>query len=304
MSSLVPKLKIFLFFILDFTGLSNKIIRISFLLIAAHCLLFTVSARQKVAIITPEKNKQTEVMAERLENFLSEEHKIIDRDLSETAFRSFNYENPFNLTVKEAKNIGTAIGCDYFLLIKSDTQRRASFEQDSLYESFAVIYTVSSRTGNLIFWKIQSLKASEKVKAEKSLFNSIKDLSAEISKEIISIQKNELTKKESPDFEEIPETDAPEAVGFRPPLPYKRIRPKYTDAARLYGIEATVDIEIDVSGEGEILRAEIVRWAGFGLDESVKETVLKMNWRPASRNEKPIPTRALLRYNFKNIEND
>lgn len=287
-----------------FARLANKVFRFAVLLLTAHCLLLTASAQQRIALLTPEKNQQAENFAEKLGESLGKENKIIDRDLSEIAFRSFEYENSFNLSLKEAKNIGTAIGCDYFLIIKSGTQRRVSLENPDFYDSYAIIYTVSSRTGHLVFWKLQSFEASEKAEGEKLLFDSVEKLSAEISQKITSVQKKEINEKTAPGFEEIPEADAPEAIGFRPPLPYKRIRPKYTDIAKLYGVEATVDIEIDVSEQGEILRAEIVRWAGFGLDESVKKTVLEMNWRPASRNDKTLPTRALLRYNFKNIEND
>ena len=206
--------------------------------------------------------------------------------------------------IKESKNIGAAIGCDYFLLIRSKNQRRSSLEKADHYESYAIIYVISSRTGRLVFWKLQTLEAAKENEAEKLLFDSIKALALEISGKITAMQNEEISERSVADFKEIPEENTPEAKGFRPPLPYNRIRPKYTDTARLYNIEATVDIEIDVDEAGNILRSEIVRWAGFGLDESVRKTVLEMNWRPASRNGKTLPIRALLRYNFKNIEND
>ena len=102
----------------------------------------------------------------------------------------------------------------------------------------------------------------------------------------------------------MPTENSPEAKNFRPPLPYKRIKPPYTRTAYLYSVEATVDVEIDVDETGKISRAEIVRWAGFGLDESVRETIRRMNWKAADRNGKSLPMRVLLRYNFKKIEPD
>jgi hypothetical protein len=51
-------------------------------------------------------------------------------------------------------------------------------------------------------------------------------------------------------------------------------------------VTATIDVLVDVEADGGITKIEIVRWAGFGLDESVAETVRKMNWRPAERNGK------------------
>lgn len=286
----------------DYMHFSFKVVFV--LLLTAYCLPLTSSAQQRIAILTPEKNRQTETFVENLEKHLANEHKIIDKDLSKIAFLSFDYKNPFNLSSRESKNIAQAIGCDYFLLIRSKNQRRSSLEKADYYESYAVIYVISSRTGRLAFWKLQSLEAAEEDEAGKLLFDSIKVLSMEISKKITEIQNKETSEKSVSVLEEIPEENMPQAKGFRPPLPYKRIRPKYTDTARLYNIEATIDIEIDVDEAGKILRSEIVRWAGFGLDESVRKTVLEMNWRPASRNGKTLPIRALLRYNFKNIEND
>ena len=61
---------------------------------------------------------------------------------------------------------------------------------------------------------------------------------------------------------------------------------------------------VDLDANGNILRTDVVRWAGFGLDESVEKTVRSMNWRPAERNGKTLPMRFLVRYNFKKIEKD
>jgi TonB family protein len=63
-------------------------------------------------------------------------------------------------------------------------------------------------------------------------------------------------------------------------------------------IEATVDVLVDLDVEGEVERVEIVRWAGFGLDDETVNTVRRMHFRPAIRDGAPIPMRVLLRYNF------
>jgi len=57
-----------------------------------------------------------------------------------------------------------------------------------------------------------------------------------------------------------------------------------------------------VDENGRILDTEIVRWAGFSLDEAVDKTIRQMNWKPADRNGKTLPMRVLLRYNFRKIE--
>ena len=271
-------------------------------LLIAHCSLLAAFAQSKLAILVPEKNTQSRNFTEKFESSLSKNFKVLDASLSETAFSSANYEKPFNLSLEESKNIGTAIGCDYFLLVKADTLRRYSFEKKEFYESYATIYVVSSRTGRLVFWKLINSETETVEKSERKLFDSINDLSAELSNKLKLAAKEELSEKPAARLEELPAENSPEAKNFRPPLPYKRIKPEYTKIANLHSIEATVDAEIEVDENGKILKTEIMRWAGFGLDESVIKTIYKMQWRPASRDGKALPLRVLLRYNFKKIE--
>lgn len=272
------------------------------MLIVVSILTLSISIfAQKIAVLTPEKNAQSEKFAEKFTDSLSAKFKVLDKDLSEAAFLSVNPEKPFNLTVQDAKLIGEAIGCQYFLLVNAFNQRRYSFELKDHFESYAVIYAVSSRTGRLAFWTLKSFNGLTPENADKLLFDSTGDLTNELHEKLADIAKEELSAKSFPDFAEIPEKVLP---NFHPPLPYKRISPPYTEIASFYKVEATVDIEIYVNEMGEIVRTEIVRWAGFGLDESVAKTIRKMNWRPAEKDGKKIPIRALLRYNFKKIENE
>ena len=277
----------------------------SFCHVAVLCLIFVfpVFAQQKIAVLIPDKSLQSQMLMPKLKTFLAQNFKVLDDSLSEAAFRSVTYENPFNLSLKEAKNLGTAIGCDYFLLVKTQTLRRYSFEKKEFYESFAAVYMVSSRTGRLVFWKLATFEAEDSQNAEKKLFASISNLATEISQKLKVVAK-EANQLSADNFEQLPNENSPEAKDFRPPLPYKRIRPEYTKTANLYSIEATVDIEADIDENGNVAHSEIIRWAGFGLDESVAETVRKMNWRPAERSGKSLPTRVLLRYNFKKIADD
>ena len=281
----------------------------SILIFVNLCLNFTflilaVSAQSKIAVLTPEKNALSQDFAVRLASSLAENFKVFDASLSDAAFRAAIYEKPFNLSLAEAKNIGAAIGGDYFLLVRADTQRRYSFEKKDFYESYAAVYAVSSRTGRLVFWKLTNSETETAEKSQRKLFDSTNDLSAEISDRLKLVAKEELNEKPNVKLEELPTENSEDAKNFRPPLPYKRIKPEYTRLANLYGVEATVDAEVEVDENGKILKTEIVRWAGFGLDESVVETINKMQWRAASRNGKNLPIRVLLRYNFKKIEKD
>jgi TonB family protein len=218
------------------------------------------------------------------------------------AFRSANPEKPFNLTIEEAKVIGAAIGCDFFLLVEAVNLKRYSSILKEYYESYAVIYAVSSRSGRLIFWTLKTFNGKTPAEADELLSDSLSNLTEEIAEKAKQTAKYELAEKPPENYLEIPYENSPEAKNFRPPLPYRRISPIYTETARFYRVEATVDVEIYLDEAGNIKHLEIVRWAGFGLDESVAETVRQMNWRPAEINGKPVPIRALLRYNFRKPE--
>ena len=101
---------------------------------------------------------------------------------------------------------------------------------------------------------------------------------------------------------EPPLPGTPDAKGFIAPIPYRRIKPEYSETAYLNNVTATVEILVDLDAAGSVTRTEIVRWAGFGLDESVQKAVRTMNWRPAERDKRTLPMRVLLRYNFKKAE--
>jgi TonB family protein len=101
-------------------------------------------------------------------------------------------------------------------------------------------------------------------------------------------------------IEDAPEDEkAPEIHGIRLPRPYRRVRPEYPASAARAEAEATVDVVADVGADGEVGELQIVRWAGFGLDETTIATVRQLHFFPAMKNGTPIPMRVLLRYNFR-----
>jgi TonB family protein len=257
------------------------------------------SSGQKLAFLAPEKTPSSQVFNEKLEESLSKDFRILDRSLVETVSRTRS-ENVFNLSISEARNLGAAIGCDYFILLKADTLRRASLSRPVYYESYAVVYLVSSRTGRLIFWNLSKFEADDPAEAEGKMPAATEKLAKEISARL-KLSK-ESTQIEEPRFAELPDEHSAGSEKFRAPLPYRRLKPRYTEAANLYNIAATVDAAVDLDENGKVLKVEIVRWAGYGLDESVEEVIRKMQWQPALRAGKALPIRVLLRYNFKKLE--
>ncbi|MEO6590125.1 MAG: hypothetical protein ABIP06_12560, partial [Pyrinomonadaceae bacterium] len=126
-----------------------------------------INAQTKVAVLKPEKNGQSQILAEKIEAEFSNEFKVLNSSLAETAFFSSAFEKPFNMTTDEAKNIGAAIGCHYFLLVKAELLRRSAFKREEFYEAYSVVHLVSAKTGKLVFWDLESFDADLSSEAEK-----------------------------------------------------------------------------------------------------------------------------------------
>jgi TonB family protein len=176
------------------------------------------------------------------------------------------------------------------------------------YESYCSLFLVSARTGRLLLWERPSFENPEATKAEARLSQYLSDdafarrLIGTIKKtqEYERIQRTILTASAEALIEEAPDDEkAAEAQGVRAPRPYRRLRPEYPQSAARADAEATIDVVVDVGADGEVSEVQIVRWAGFGLDESTIATVRQLHFFPAMKNGTPIPMRVMLRYNFR-----
>jgi len=264
-------------------------------------LIISASANtQRIAIIEPE-TVRVDGLASAIRSDLGSAFKILDESMAHSAFRSVTLTDPFNLPTSDARRVGEVLGVNNFILLRSAVQRRASLDRPEYFEAYAIVYVVNSLSGSLIGWFRESVEGSTEKDAREKLIASSKSIAERVA---ASLNVNQFAIARDPKFEEVPEEGSPLAKGLRTPVPYRRLRPEYTDLASSYGVRATIDIEVDIDAEGTIARTSIERWAGFGLEESVKKAVRSMNWRPAERNGKPLPMRILLRYNFVKIEKD
>jgi TonB family protein len=233
---------------------------------------------------------------------------ISDPDLSRAAAKGIGYTGSLNLTVTEARDLGAALATEFYIIGDAQTLRRSSFQTPVYYESYCTIFLVSARTGRLLLWERPSFEDTEATKAEARLSQYLSD--DPLSRRLIGvinkshddelIQRIVLTASAVAVIEEAPEDEkAAEAQGLRAPRPYRRLRPDYPQTAARADAEATVDVVVDVGADGEVGEVQIVRWAGFGLDESTVATVRQLHFFPAMKNGTPIPMRVMLRYNFR-----
>ncbi len=235
---------------------------------------------------------------------------VIDRNLAIAAALGNGYQGSLNLTTESARDLGAAIGCDFFIIGDADTLRRSPSSGEDYYESYSAIFIVSARTGRLIAWRRPLERRDTPEEAEKALLKALlwgEPLQYRVL--ILRAFQDEAAERsaavESPPVTiEVMSDNDTGKVDTRAPRPYRRVKPPYPEAADQAGVEATVDVTVDIDARGEISHMEIARWAGYGFDQSVIDTVKQMHFFPAMRDGVAIPMRVLLRYNFRRITPD
>ena len=285
------------------TSLRGKISIIAALIFSAFFLASATSGQTfEIAVLSVGETGRKFHERFRAEASKQNSVRLIDEDLSLSAMRALNYKAPFNLSLEEAKNLGAAIDCEFFFVVKSDTVRRSSFKKDVYFESYASIFLVSARTGRLVAWENPAQEADKLEDAEKHILREADKIAARFLAQMQIAAAREREERAAPpkisNFLEIFGETA-ENENIRTPLPYKSLKPAYTDAAARFEIEAVVEAAVDLNAAGGVENVEIVRWSGFGLDEETIKTIKKMQFRPALRNGSAIPVRFVLRYNFR-----
>jgi len=232
---------------------------------------------------------------------------VVDRDQTNSAALGAGFDGSLNLTTQQARDIGSAIGCDFYFIGEAQTLLRSPSTKPAYYESYATIFLVSARTGRLLLWERPALQRAAPDEAERALLAIL--TSAETRQRYFAATRRaqEAERAERVTavangprvIDVMSDGDSDPGQEVQAPRPYRRLKPPYPETAARAEVEATVDVLVDIDGRGEVERLEIARWAGYGLDQSVIDTVKQMHFFPAMRNGVAMPMRVLLRYNFR-----
>lgn len=232
---------------------------------------------------------------------------VSDMGLSRAAAKGSGYAGSLNMSLAEARDLGAALGSDFYVIGDAQTLRRSSSSKPVFYESYCSIFVISSRSGRLVNWYRPSFQAASPEDAERQLLAELTDPEL-LNRLLTAIKRTEsderseraVAEESVPLIEEAPDDEkAAEAQGLRLPRPYRRLRPEYPPTAAKADAEATVDVLVEVKTDGEVGDVKVVRWAGFGLDEATITTVRKLHFFPAMRDGTAVRLRVLLRYNFR-----
>lgn len=277
---------------------------------AAISFAQTSERRTTVAVLDFGGTETGRRAADRLWQTLAGEKllQLSDRDEARAAALGSGYAGSLNMTLAQARDLGAVEGADFFITGDAQTLRRSPSSGPPYYEAYASIFLVSSRTGRLIMWQRPSHQAPSPDEALERLLKELAggEVGYRYRVTILRAFEDErqmrqlIVGRNTPLIEEAPDdAKSASAQGLKLPLPYRRLRPAYPETAARAEAEATVDVEVDIGTDGEVAKVEVVRWAGFGLDEATLNTVRQMHFRPAMRDGTPIPMRVLLRYNFR-----
>ena len=235
------------------------------------------------------------------------ELRLVAAEQARAAARGIGYAGSLNLSLEEARDLGMVIDCDYYIIGDAQTIRRSSSAVPVYYEAYASVFLVSARDGRLLSWDRPRAEAPTPEEAERRLAAVLAGRALEYRLDVLGAEKDEqrrrvreATTADAPAyFEDAPEEGSDAAKDFVPPHPFRRVRPAYPDLASQAEAEATVDASVEIDERGKVAGVRVVRWAGFGLDQEVVNTLQKMHFRPATRSGRAVPVRVLMRYNFR-----
>ena len=293
---------------------SSKL-QIVFLLFAALPVVLVEPALSqsrptRVAVIRLGDSATAKLVARQIEQLIkpsndSTDFAVIDSDQTQAAVNGVGYNGSLNMTLEEARNMASAIDCDFFVTGIAETLRRSPSNSPVYFESYASLFLVSGRSGKLVFWERQEFRRPTAIEAEQALLSLLSAAKTReryhgtirrIAEEERNLRATAIDRN-APVIELMPDAEA--SSGIRAPRPFRRPKPAYPDIAAHDRVEATVDVLVDIDANGKVGQIEIARWAGYGLDESVMNTVKQIDFFPAMRDGVAIPMRVLLRYNFR-----
>jgi TonB family protein len=255
----------------------------------------------RVAVVDLSGDERGEVAA--LLRSLARDFALVDEGQTRAAVRGAGYAGSLNLSRDEARALGMSIGCDFYILGKAQVARRIVSAEEFYYDALAGLFIIETRSGRLLRFAFAQARASLETEARAQLAALVTERWPPCAAAIAAARQQrleEINTAPRPPREVIEVlTDDVAEPGLALPVFYQRLKPAYTEEAGLAGIEATVELEAVFGEDGRVGEIEVVRWAGFGLDEAAVATAKQLRFKPAERDGKKLSMRALVRYNFR-----
>jgi TonB family protein len=96
----------------------------------------------------------------------------------------------------------------------------------------------------------------------------------------------------------LPEKIYVKGDGISDPSILKKVRPNYSEAARVNKIQGGVVLGIVIDTAGDVVNFTVLKGIGFGLDEQAIEAIVNWKFNPARKDGKPVASKATVDINF------
>jgi TonB family protein len=230
---------------------------------------------------------------------------LIDPAQVKPAITGVGYDGSINMSRDEARRLGAAIGCDFFIIGRRDAFTRSEAKQESHEEALVGVMIVDARSGELAIFDLINERSAARDAAWQAVAARLSARAAGYSERMIRHRAERDAARSATAsverIEDLPDAESAAAAGFAPPEFINRVKPEYTDAADRADITATVEALAVFRADGSVGEIQITRWAGFGLDEAATRAIRQLQFKPASRQGRPISVRATVRYNFRRL---
>ncbi len=238
-----------------------------------------------------------------LRSLISEEEGIALRDpaIVQSAIRGFGYDGSLNLTVEQAHRLGAAIGCDYYILGRGRIDAVSVASDERIYRAWVALFFVNARNGELALFTFAVEERTHQHEAARALMVT---LGQKMSRALRQIAHRPLAvRRPHAEPARVIDIDDPDALPphVTPPRILLSPKPAYTRWAHIADVTATVELRVTFLPDGRLGPIDVVRWAGFGLDESARQAARRIRFRPATLDGRPVAARAIVRYEFRLI---
>ncbi len=266
----------------------------------AFCLLpfDFVTAQPRVAILN--FNGEAEASTHLRKVVSQSEFTLVDADQLRIALKGAGYSGSLNLTLDEARALGLSIGCDYYVIGLAKVLRRLASEKEFYFDVMVAAFLVETRSGKLLRFSFEKAQVAKENLANQQLAEFAQTIWRQSADAIKSLPQETMNHQ----LAELYDLASDEAVklNLKPPQFYRRIKPDYPATAEFAGVTATIELQAVFQSDGRIGAVEVIRWGGFGLDESSLATAKQLRFEPAKLNGRPVNVSAVVQYNFRKEE--
>lgn len=232
--------------------------------------------------------------------------RLIDAEQTAAAVKGFGYDGSINMTTADARRLGATIGCDFFIVGKSESVVRSERRGESHERAYVGLLFVDGRTGKLALFEFVTKPADSTEAAVAAVAGQLQSDCPAYVEKLQSYRASALATKpatavDSDSPEEIPPEGSQRFEGFTPPQFTDRARPDYPSEAEQANITATVEASVVFGRNGAVGAVEITRWAGFGLENAAERAIRQLKFKPATRDGRPISVIGTVQYNFRRL---